>query len=197
MVNTTFLDLNERAFLRNPQFDISLISELENLKISEPSKENTSIIKNTIEKSISDENILNWLLNFISPFSEDKTKTFVYKLQDLLRYYYNSSSLRSLIKGKYKVQGLESEILTKIVMDFGEVGEVQSIYVQKHLEEIQVSVLLSIEHYDDTLIDKLLDLEYDIRKAYSDVLFEFFYPPIGPSNKQDFIYPAASCIYSR
>ena len=92
---------------------------------------------------------------------------------------------------------IEQEAYLSIAAAFGEIEEVQSIYVQKYRDEIQIFVLLSINQYNFDLMDKLLDLEYNIRKKYSEIVFEFFYPPMGTSEKKDFIHPQAICIYSK
>jgi hypothetical protein len=91
---------------------------------------------------------------------------------------------------------LEQESLLCIASEFSKVDEVQSIYVQKYREELQIQVLLSITCYDSDLMDTLLDIEYDIRKKYPEIVFEFFYPPAGVSDRKDFIHPQAQCIYT-
>jgi len=46
-------------------------------------------------------------------------------------------------------------------------------------------------------MDQLLDEEYAVRKKYSQLVFEFFYPPAGALEKEDFIHPRARCIYTK
>jgi hypothetical protein len=82
-------------------------------------------------------------------------------------------------------------------LDFSKIEKVKSIYVQKYREELQIQILLAITNFDSSLMDVLLDKEYDIRKRYSGIIFEFFYPPAGISYKDDFIHPHAQCIYSK
>ena len=93
--------------------------------------------------------------------------------------------------------GLEKEVFLAITTKFSQIEKVQSIYIQKYREELQIFILLSISTYNYELMDFLLDIEYDIRKRYPEIVFEFFYPPAGISKKEDFIHPRAQCIYSR
>jgi len=97
--------------------------------------------------------------------------------------------------GRLRQTELEQEALLSIAREFSKVEKVKSIYVQRYREELQVQILLSINQYDGDLMDVLLDLEYGIRKRYPDMVFEFFYPPAGVSEKKDFIHPQAQCIY--
>ena len=92
---------------------------------------------------------------------------------------------------------LEQEVLLAIVSKFSQIEKVRSIYVQKYRQELQIFILLAVSTYDYELTYNLLDIEYDIRKKYSDIYFEFFYPPVGISDKEDFIHPRAYCVYSR
>lgn len=105
------------------------------------------------------------------------------------------------IKPRFKIEEEPpepvQEALFSVVMEFSKVEKVKSIYVQRYGEELQVQVLLSVTQYDSELMDVLLDIEYNIRKWYPEIVFEFFYPPAGISDKKDFIHPQAQCIYMR
>lgn len=98
---------------------------------------------------------------------------------------------------KQEPKELEQEALLSVVSNFSEVEKVKSIYLQRYREEIQIYVLLFISQYDSDLMDTLLDIEYNIRKKYPQLVFEFFYPPARISEKKDFIHPQAQCIYAR
>ena len=92
---------------------------------------------------------------------------------------------------------IEKKALLEIVNRFSRIEEVKSIYVQHYQDEICVYVLLSINRYNEKLMDQLLDEEYAVRKKYSQLVFEFFYPPVGFLEKGDFIHPKAQCIYMK
>lgn len=92
---------------------------------------------------------------------------------------------------------LEQEAFLAIASKFSKIKDVQSIYVQKYKDEVQIQVLLSIAQDDPDLMYELIDIEYDILTTYPDIFFDFFYPPVGISDKIDFIHPEAQCIYER
>lgn len=105
--------------------------------------------------------------------------------------------IRSLFKSEPEPKKLEQEALFSIAMEFSKVEKVKSIYFQKYRDEIQIYIILSISQYDSSLMDILLDIEYDIRKRYTDIVFEFSYPPATISEEKDFIHPHAQRIYAR
>ncbi len=105
--------------------------------------------------------------------------------------------LYQFLEKEADLQKLEQEALLSIRNKFSKIEKVKSIYVQKFREEIQIYILLSIEKYDGELMDRLLDIEYEIRKMYPEIVFEFFYPPVGVVDKKDFIHPSAQCIYTK
>jgi len=112
-------------------------------------------------------------------------------------YVHTLINMKPWFERERNAKEIELESLFSIVRKFSEVKKVKSIYVQKYREEIQVFVLLSITQYNSDLMDTLLDIEYDVRKTYPNLVFEFFYPPAGISNKEDFIHPQSQCIYAR
>jgi hypothetical protein len=96
-----------------------------------------------------------------------------------------------------KVKSKEKKALFLEVRNiFSKIEQVEAIYIQGYREEIQIRVLLSINQYDDDLMNVLLDREYDLRKKYADTVFDFFYIP-GEVNRRTFIHPRATCIYTR
>jgi len=120
------------------------------------------------------------------PVEEQKSEQFIYSW--LL-------TIKPLFEQEQKLQELEQRALFIMTIKLSKIEKVKSIYVQRYRGELQIQVLLSIDRYDGELMDTLLDIEYDIRKMFPDIVFQFFYPPAGISEKKDFIHPQAECIY--
>ncbi len=130
--------------------------------------------------------------------SWEETETQVIEIPIDYRKFYNPSEIiRPWLEKEEEPQDVEQKAFLTIATEFSQIEKVQSIYVQKYREELQIQTLLSITQYDDDLMDALLDIEYDIRKGYPEIVFEFFYPPVGISEKKDIIHPEAMCVYSR
>jgi len=139
---------------------------------------------------------------FRYPREEEKT----YPLE-IPTGFYIPSTIIPVVEKEKSSQELEQEALFFISEKFSKIEKVKSIYVQRYREELQIQVLLSTNQYEDDLMDTLLDIEYDIRKMFPEIVFEFFYPPaglpaeasaqVGISEKKDFIHPQAECIYMR
>lgn len=87
-------------------------------------------------------------------------------------------------------------VLQDIIVHFGEIEKVKSIYFQKYRDEIQLYILINSPHYDYELMDNLFEIEYKIRKKYPDIIFQFIYPP-AEITKDDFVHPQAQCIYTK
>jgi len=129
---------------------------------------------------------------------EEGVETQVSKIKSDYREFYGLGNIiRPWVEEEKEPWELEQEAFLAIAREFSQIEKVQSIYVQKYREEVQIQILLSVTQYDNELMDTLLDIEYDIRKRYTEIVFEFFYPPAGISEKRDFIHPQAYCIYSR
>jgi hypothetical protein len=104
-------------------------------------------------------------------------------------------TIKPLFEQEQKPEELKQQALSLIVRKFSKIKKVKSIYVQRYRGELQIFVLLLGNRYDADLMDHLLDIEYEIRKMFPDIVFQFFYPPAGISEKKDFIHPQAECIY--
>ena len=90
-----------------------------------------------------------------------------------------------------------SETELTIANAYKDVEEVLAIYTQKYRQELQVIVLLSIERYDDDLMYKLLNIEYDLQKENREPLLAFSYIPKVYINKRDIVHPNALLIFEK
>ena len=161
------------------------------------SKEITEILPRLKETEVAERVVYFWLLHGFFRYPEQEIGTQTPDVQIDYKDLYNFISIGSWFKKEREPKKLEQEALLSIAREFSKVEKVKSIYVQKYREELQVHTPLSITQYDSDLMDTLLDIEYDIRKRYPEIVFEFFYSPAGISDKKDFIHPQAQCIYAR
>jgi hypothetical protein len=72
---------------------------------------------------------------------------------------------------------LNENMFLDIVKRFGEVERVKSIFVRDCRGEVRIFVVIMEDRWDPDLRDVLLDIEYDIRKRFPDVVFQFSYLP--------------------
>lgn len=91
----------------------------------------------------------------------------------------------------------EEELKNNIINAFKQIDEVESIYVQKDTYEWKVIILLNNNRYDDKLMDKLLDIEYDLHNRDEDPLLDFSYIPKIYNNKWDILHPSSLLIFER
>ena len=91
----------------------------------------------------------------------------------------------------------EEELKNKIINAFKQIDEVESIYVQRYTYEWKVIILLNNTKYDNKLMDKLLDIEYDLQNRDEDPLLDFSYIPKIYNNKWDILHPSSLPIFER
>jgi hypothetical protein len=86
-----------------------------------------------------------------------------------------------------------------IVADaFAEFSEVSRIYMQRWRSELQFVVLLNTEKYDSDLIDRLLDVEYDLLRYETEgLLWDFAYLPCKGRDSTEEVSSSATVVFSR
>lgn len=89
------------------------------------------------------------------------------------------------------------EIELAVADRYKDVKEVGAIYIQKYKKELQVTVLLKISQYKDELMDKLLDLEYELQEKYTEPLLALSYIPGDFKDIRSVVHPKAKLIFER
>ena len=84
-----------------------------------------------------------------------------------------------------------------VYVNFYSIKQVQSVYVQDLDEAYNAFVLLQQDHYDEELMDHLLDREGEILDTYQDTLFNFHYLPLLSGSTEQSIPEHAILIFSR
>jgi hypothetical protein len=91
----------------------------------------------------------------------------------------------------------EEELKNNIVNAFKQIDEVEFIYLLRYTYEWKVIILLNNKRYDDELMDRLLDIEYDLQNRNEDPLLDFSYIPKIYNNKWDILHPSSLPIFER
>lgn len=110
---------------------------------------------------------------------------------------YGTCVLEPSIEIIESTRDLETDALYTIRKKFRKITEVDSIHVQRYRSELKIQIPISISQYDKKVMIELFEIEYDIRKKYNGIVFNFSYPPIGVVKKEDFLHPEAVCIYEK
>ncbi len=75
--------------------------------------------------------------------------------------------------------------------------KVLAIYTQRYRSEMQVIVFLDTDKYDNELIHKMLDLEYELQKQFTEPLLAFSYIPNVYENRREVVSKVANLIYEK
>ena len=89
------------------------------------------------------------------------------------------------------------EIELDVVSNFKRFEKVSAIYTQKYRSELQVTIFLNIEQYDNNLMHEMFDLEYDLHTQHPESIVSFSYIPGVYKNRRDVVHHAAKLIFER
>lgn len=90
----------------------------------------------------------------------------------------------------------EQEVLEYyLAQEFSDIEEVDSIYVDGVQDEVIVTVLLSNQKYDDSLMDALLDRELNILCKFQDLVPDFRYVPLLNRERDECVTENARLVY--
>lgn len=89
------------------------------------------------------------------------------------------------------------EIELIVVNKLRNIDEVIAIYSQRYRSELQITVFLKTDKYNNELMYKLLDIEYELHKQFSDPLLTFSYIPRIYENRREIIHPETRLLFER
>ena len=75
--------------------------------------------------------------------------------------------------------------------------EIKAIYSHKHFDTFVFTVLLNTDEYDDDLMEKFFEVEYEIRNDFGNPPLNFNYLPILHGNKKELINPNYKLIFDK
>ena len=85
------------------------------------------------------------------------------------------------------------DIENRVADAFKGFDEVSAIYMQRYRQQLQFTLFLDIKGYNDDLMDRLLDVEYDLlQDEYADLLIDFSYLP--GAGGEGVVHPSASMV---
>jgi len=137
-------------------------------------------------------------LQFKNIYDEQKlaSKTKIDEIIDIswLTHYINSIFPKlEYTLGMEDIQVLE----LMVVKEFKEVGEVLTIYRDEYRDEIRFTISTSNETYDDELMNRLLEIEYNIRLIFHDSPIYFQYIPALYDSIEEILPGQTRLIYTR
>ncbi|MGQ9626292.1 MAG: hypothetical protein ACUVV0_05220 [Anaerolineae bacterium] len=115
---------------------------------------------------------------YFSLYTEVETTQVAKRLTEIFDM---ASSLSAIVRANF-ADYLEGEIRRK----YQRTKQVEAIYIEHDLKVSQIIILLSSDQYDDDLMDRLLDIEYDVHKQFAAQMLSFSYIPLL-DRKQDSI----------
>jgi len=89
------------------------------------------------------------------------------------------------------------EIELEVVNRLRCIEQVIAIYTQKYHSELQIVVFLNTDKYDNELIHRMLDIEYELQKQFRDPLLAFSYIPNVYENRRAVVSKTANLIYEK
>jgi len=91
----------------------------------------------------------------------------------------------------------ETAFELEVVKRFKDIPEVELIYVDMYLENHRFQIFTSNNKYDDELMDKLLEIEFELKSLERDLPFRFEYIPRIYGNINEITRSGSKLIYKR
>ncbi len=121
---------------------------------------------------------------------EDKTNINNERIPFLINRFLDCADINENFK-----LGENRNIELSIVMRMKKIDKVQAIYSQKHRAEMQIIVFLNTINYDNEIMDKILDIEYDLQQTYRDLYLAFTYVQGIHEDRKEVVHPKSKLIY--
>jgi hypothetical protein len=83
----------------------------------------------------------------------------------------------------------------RLVTGFSGIEAIDSIYTEHYPGKVVITILLSNEKYDESLMDELLDREFDIQDEIPDLTMDFRYIPLLGRRRDECVSPSAGPIF--
>jgi len=91
----------------------------------------------------------------------------------------------------------DEELELEIAKKFKELDEVELIYVDTYMESKRFKIFTSNTRYDDQLMDKLLEIEFEFKSIYRDSFPRFEYIPRIYDSVSEIVRKGSKLIYRR
>jgi hypothetical protein len=86
---------------------------------------------------------------------------------------------------------------TLLAVKYRYIPEVKAIYIDEYLEEKNITILVSINQYDDKLMEILIQKELDISKIFPDIIANYNYIPDLIEDRKSIIGEKTKLIFER
>lgn len=111
------------------------------------------------------------------------------------RYFDRKRLTMQCIPDVFEKSDIDFEIL--LVAEYRAIPEVESIFIDEYLDEKIINIFLSINKYDDDLMELLISRELRISNFSPDIVATYNYIPDLINNKQDIITEQTKLIYEK
>jgi len=134
-------------------------------------------------------------------FGEESVTGAIPEPRELVYYY--ESRIRTLTRpdpvfvSVFLDEVIEYHLEGGLLRRFVPIQEVDAIYTGRYLDECRITVLLSSEVYDDALMDRLLENEYEIHNTFPHLVLSFTYAPFLGRERSNFVHPSSRLIFNR
>jgi len=109
---------------------------------------------------------------------------------------YNFYSSGKYVEKEYAIQDEEVELY--FIKRLSNFKEVEAIYSHKYLNNTLIfTILLDIDKYEDSLMNKLYETEYYVQKKFSNQSVDFNYLPLIEKDKGKLINPSYKLIFKQ
>lgn len=99
--------------------------------------------------------------------------------------------ISSIVVKPFGITSLEHQLRSA----FSDMPAVEAIYTENFPGKVEITILISGEQYNETLMDELLDIEYNIHNDIPDIFLSFRYLPQLNRKPEECISPSARLVF--
>lgn len=111
--------------------------------------------------------------------------------------YTRADWLRAMLPTESASESIVDYLEREIVSSYQRINEVKAIYARGDQAIHKTMVLLSSVQYDRALMNRLLEIEYEIHERFSELLLSFSYIPLLDQRKQDIVHRTFKLLFER
>jgi len=114
------------------------------------------------------------------------------------KYLYGKADfLGAMLPTEWASESMVDYLERGIVSSYQSINQVKAIYARDDQATHKTVVLLSSVQYDRALMNRLLEIEYELHERFSELFLSFSYIPLLDQRKQDIIHPTFKLLFER
>jgi len=111
--------------------------------------------------------------------------------------YSRPDLLKAMLPTEWASESIVDYLEREIVSSYQQEDKVEAVYVHGDRAAHKTVIFLSSVQYDRALMNRLLEIEYELHERFSELYLSFSYIPLLDQDKHDVIHPTLKLLFER